>query len=343
MPKMLQVGNPEGWINGRIPLRVLLVNTLQLFLIMLLALFAVYYGTLKLPFWQIWQAFQGEGDPGIIAVVTQWRAPRVAIALVVGAALAISGVIFQSVIRNPLSSPDIMGFSTGAWTGVLITLIFLNGGYYQMTLGALIGGSLTAALIYLLAWRQGIHGFRLIIVGIAISAMLTAVNTWLIVTGSLEHVMSAALWGNGSLNGITWQKSASALFVIPLLTFGAFALAKSLKIMEMGDDKASALGCNVETNRMQLILYGILLTAVVTATTGPISFISLAAPQIARRLTGTSYVPLFSAAMTGALLLLTADLVAQHTFSNVQLPVGAVTVSIGGIYLIWLLIREARQ
>lgn len=334
---------PSGNRYGRLPLRVLTINSILLLLSLLLLTLAVSLGTLSLSPFDVWRAFTGHGEPGVATVVTQWRAPRAIVALLLGAALGVSGAIFQSIIRNPLGSPDIIGFNSGAYTGALLVIILLHGSDYQIASGAMLGGIATAALVYLLAWRGGIVGFRLIIVGIAISAILVAFNTWLIITGALESVMTAALWGTGSLNGMTWTKIRPALFIIPLAIVAALLMGKRLQLLEMGDDSARSLGVNAEASRLWLMLFGISLTAVATATAGPISFIALAAPQIARRMTRASGTPLFSAAMVGAILLLAADITAQNAFADIQLPVGAVTVSIGGIYLIWLLIREARR
>lgn len=341
--KTLLIGRADGWFNLRVASRVLWVNLTLIALAVLLTLFALCYGTLSIRPAQVWQALQGEGPRGVITVIAQWRAPRAVMALVLGAGLGVSGAIFQSAIRNPLGSPDVVGFNTGAFTGALVMIIGFGGSYYQIAAGALVGGIGSAALVYLLAWRQGIVGFRLIIVGIGVGAVLSALNTWLIVSASLESAMSAALWGAGSLNGITWAKGQPALLLVPLTIMVSLLLSRRLQLMEMGDDSARALGVNAESSRLWLMLCGIILTAIATASAGPIAFIALAAPQIARRMTGASAVPLFSAATTGALLLLTADVIAQHAFNGVQLPVGAVTVSIGGVYLIWLLIRESRR
>ncbi|MCG8707451.1 iron-enterobactin ABC transporter permease [Brenneria sp. 4F2] len=333
----------SGNAYGRLPLRVWVINGGLLLLSLLLITLAVSIGTLQLTPLDVWRAFAGHGEPGVVTVITQWRAPRAIVALLLGAGLGVSGAIFQSIIRNPLGSPDIIGFNTGAYTGALLVIILLHGSYYQIASGAMLGGIVTAALVYLLAWRGGIVGFRLIIVGIAISAILAAFNTWLIITGSLESAMTAVLWATGSLNGMTWSKVQPAMIIIPLTIVAALLMAKRLQLLEMGDDSARSLGVNAEASRLWLMLFGISLTAAATATAGPISFIALAAPQIARRMTRTSETPLFSAAMVGAILLLAADITAQNAFAGIQLPVGAVTVSIGGIYLIWLLIREARH
>ncbi|ACS85296.1 iron-enterobactin ABC transporter permease [Musicola paradisiaca] len=327
----------------RLPWRTLYVNGLLLLLGLMLLTLAIMLGTLSFSVAEVWQALSGHGNGSAVTVITQWRAPRAVTALLLGGALGVSGAIFQSLTRNPLGSPDIIGFNMGAYTGALVTFILLQGGYYDAAIGAVIGGIATAVAVYLLAWRRGISGFRLIIVGIAVSAMLSAFNTWLMITGSLETVMAAALWGNGTLNGMTWGKATPALVLCPIAIVVTLLLSRRLQLLEMGDDSARALGVNAEASRLWLMLCGIVLTAVVAACAGPISFIALAAPQIARRLTHASSVPLGASALVGAALLLAADIIAQHAFHGRQLPVGAVTVSIGGLYLIGLLIRESRR
>ncbi len=341
--KHVHIGSPTGMFNGKLPVRMLWVNAALLAALAILLFLALSSGSLPLTLNEVGRALSGEGKPGTVIVVTQWRLPRAVIALFAGAGLAISGAIFQSISRNPLGSPDLVGFNTGAYTGVLIVMTLLHGSGYQIASGALMGGVLTALVVYLLTWRNGISGFRLIVIGIAVSAMLSALNTLLIISASLESAMSAALWGVGSLNGMTWLKAQPALLIIPLCILATLAAGKNLTLLEMGDEHAHSLGIHTEYSRLWLIFIGILLVAVTTASCGPVAFIALAAPQIARRLVGRSHLALTSAALTGAFLLLSADLIAQHAFGRIQLPVGAVTTSIGGIYLIYLLIRESRR
>jgi ABC-type enterobactin transport system permease subunit len=163
----------------------------------------------------------------------------------------------------------------------------------------------------------------------------------LMVTGSLETVMSAALWGAGSLNGMTWSRAMPSAIACMAGMFLCLGLARHVRLMEMGDDMAGALGLSVGRTRLWLMMVGVLLIAAATAATGPVVFIALAAPQIAQRLCQTRSMVLVASAWTGALLLLTADAMAQHLFSPFSLPVGIVTVSLGGLYLVWLLIRGA--
>lgn len=282
----------------------------------------------------------GEGLEGTI--VFQWRAPRAVAALAFGAALGVAGAVFQSLTRNPLGSPDIIGFSTGAYTGALLALTLVGGSFLATSLGALAGGLATALAVYFLAWRRGSHGFRLILVGIGVSAMLAALNQWLVLRAEIEVAMAAAVWGAGTLNGVGWPVLIPALIaIVPVLGL-TLAGGRNLGMLELGDDTATALGVRVEPARLVLIVLAVLLTSAATAVAGPIAFVALVAPQLAKRLNRAAGMRLAPAACMGALLLVASDLVAQRVFAPVQLPVGVVTVSIGGIYLIWLLSREGR-
>ncbi|WP_306359857.1 iron chelate uptake ABC transporter family permease subunit [Nocardia sp. CC227C] len=276
-------------------------------------------------------------------VVWEWRFPRVLLALALGAALGVSGAILQSVTRNPLGSPDIVGFNTGAYTGALLVILTLGGGNFQTAAGALIGGLGAALAIQLLAFRHHVSGFRLIIVGIGVSAMLASVNTWLILRADLHAAMSAAAWGAGSLNGLSWPQVGPALAILAVLAVAVIPAAPRLRMLELGDDLAHAFGIRVGRARMLLIVLSVALTATATAVAGPIAFVALAAPQLGRRLARTPSTALAPAAAMGALLLVACDWIAQRVFAPTTLPVGVVTVSIGGLYLAYLLVAEARR
>jgi ABC-type enterobactin transport system permease subunit len=308
----------------------------------LVAFFSVTRGTLPISAAQLWQVVNGEAARNIQLIVVEWRLPRVLMALLIGAALGVSGAIFQSLLRNPLGSPDILGFNTGAYSGVLLALVLFHQNIAGIMLAALSGGLVTAGGVYLFAWRQGVDTFRLIIVGISVRALLMALNSWLIISASLDAALSAGLWSAGSLSGITWAKTTPVIVVLLLALTATALLARRMRLLEMGDDTACALGVPVERSRLILMLVGVLLTAASTALVGPISFVALLAPQIARRLCGGVKGALPLAALCGALLLIAADYAAQHFFLPWQLPVGVITVSLGGFYLIALLVREAR-
>lgn len=341
MSDYVVIGKLDGRFNLRLRPHALYVSAVLALLSLGLGLYSVHSGALGLSSHQVWQALLGEGSARVVLVVTQWRLPRVVMALVLGFALGVSGAIFQSLLRNPLGSPDVVGFNTGAYSGALLTIVLLQGDHFTIAAGALLGGLGTAGVVYGLAYRQGLHGFRLIIVGIALSAMLNAFNSWLMLTASLESAMTAAIWGAGTLNGITWDKGWPSALFCGLAIGCALALQARMRLLEMGDDSASALGVAAERTRVWLMGLGVILTAAATAATGPIAFIALAAPQVAQRL--HAHAGLLAAGWVGAWLLLAADVAAQQLFAPRQLPVGVVTVSLGGVYLVWLLIQHARR
>ncbi|MCT4701627.1 iron-enterobactin ABC transporter permease [Enterobacteriaceae bacterium H20N1] len=328
---------------NRLSPRLITMCLLLMLLSVALGVWSLGSGVLPLSASQVVEALFGYAPRNISLVVVEWRLPRVLMALLIGAALGVSGAIFQSLMRNPLGSPDVMGFNTGAWSGVLIAMVLFGQQQTAIAAAAMAGGVFTSLVVWLLAWRNGIETFRLIIIGIGVRAMLVAFNTWLLLHASLETALSAGLWNAGSLNGLTWAKTLPAAPLMLLALVAGALLARRMRLLEMGDDSACALGVCVERSRLLLMLTGVILTAAATALAGPISFIALVAPHIARRLSGTSRWGLLQSALCGAALLLGADLCAQHLFMPYQLPVGVVTVSIGGIYLIALLIQESRK
>ncbi|WP_307820125.1 FecCD family ABC transporter permease [Rhodococcoides fascians] len=330
-------------LGARIDVRTVLVCAALLLLTAVVAVLAIGTGDYHVPPGQVLAAVFGDAPRITEIVVMQSRFPRVALAFLFGAALGVSGAIFQSLTRNPLGSPDIIGFSTGAYTGALVVILTLGGGYYRTGVGALVGGLVAAAAVYVLAYKRGVQGFRLIIVGIAVSAVLASVNTWLVVKADVSEAIAAAVWGAGTLNGLGWPQVVPVLVALAVVTPVAAALSTRLPVLEMGDDAARALGIRVEPTRLMLVILGVALTALVTAAAGPISFVALAAPQLARRLTGTSSVAMVPAACMGALLLIVSDVAAQRVFAPTQLPVGVVTVCVGGAYFVWLLAREGRK
>ncbi|WP_278265321.1 iron chelate uptake ABC transporter family permease subunit [Nocardia sp. AG03] len=288
---------------------------------------------------EVLAALLGGGGRTDRIVVLDWRLPRVLAALTFGAALALSGAIFQSLTRNPLASPDILGFSAGSYTGALIVIIVFSGGHTEVAAGALLGGLLAAALVYTLSVRSGLRGFRLIVVGIALAASLGALNTWMVLRADIEVAVTAAAWEAGSLSTVTRERIVPAMIVIAVLLVVLRLLAPLLRHLELGDDAARALGLRVEPAKLALVVVGVALIAIVTAVAGPIAFVALAAPHIARLLVRGHALLLTATALTGSLLLTVADLAAQHLWRT-PLPVGVATVVLGGGYLVWLLLHE---
>lgn len=333
----------KGLVNMRIDVRNVIVIAILLGVIIVLSFYALMAGSFQLSYQDVISALMGKASGMTRTVVIEWRLPRILAAIIFGSGLAVSGAIFQSITRNPLGSPDIIGFTSGSYTGALIViLVSKSTSYMSIASGALIGGFVTAILIYLLAFRKGTQGFRLIIVGIAISAMLSSINSMLLLRSDSEVALTAATWGVGSLNGVDWQQSTLAMILVVLLIICAGIMNRPLRAMELGEDTAKSHGVRMEPSQLILILLAVVLTAAPTAIMGPVTFVALAAPQIVQRFTKSAE-SLVPAAMMGAFLLLGADILAQRIFPGMILPVGVVTLSLGGIYLVWLLFHQARS
>jgi iron complex transport system permease protein len=284
----------------------------------------------------------GNGTQTQELVVPDLRLPRVLVALLVGASLALSGAIFQSLTRNPLGSPDVIGFGQGSSVGALTAIVLFHGEALAVAGGAVAGGLVTGAAVYVLAWKRGVHGFRLVLVGIGAAAMLTAAIHYLLTKANLVDATRATLWITGSLDGRGWEQVWPLLGMCAVLMPLVFLHARPLRLMEMGDDAAYALGVPVERTRVVLMGSGVLFISVATAAAGPIAFVALSAPQLARRLTRSAGPNLAGATVMGAALLLVADWTATNAFGERQLPVGVVTGVLGGCYLLWLLVIERR-
>lgn len=300
-------------------------------------------GDYRIPLAHVIRTLAGDGAGSDPFVILTLRLPRLITAILVGAALGVGGAVFQSLTRNPLGSPDIVGFNTGAATGALVAILLLNGSMTEASIGALIGGTATAVAVYLLAIKRGVQGHRLILVGIGIAAMLTSVNWYLLTRANVTDAQAAAAWIAGSLNGRTWSQASEIAWAVAILLPAAMWCGRGLRILELGDDTATGLGAQVERTRLVAVAVGVGITALAIAAAGPIAFIALAAPQVAHRLTRSAGPGILPAAVTGAFLLVIADLAAQRVFSPMQLPVGVATGAIGGVYLAWLLGREWRK
>lgn len=292
---------------------------------------------------QVLTTLAGGGHPADAFIVNEVRLPRVVTALLVGCALGLSGAVFQALVRNPLGSPDVLGFTHGASAGALVAIVLVGGGSATLAGGAVLGGVLTGVVIYLLAWRGGLHGYRLILVGVGVAAILTGINGYLLTRANISEAGRAVLWLTGSLDGRGWDNALPLLIalsvLVPIILFGC---ARALRMLEMGEDAAYALGVPVERVRLALLGSAVLLTAFAAAAAGPVAFVALTAPQLARRLTKTPGPNLLPATCMGAALLVSADWLAQRAFGGQQLPVGVVTGVLGGGYLVWLLSTERR-
>lgn len=303
---------------------------------------AIVIGDYPVPLGRIISILSGVDLGFSNTVVLEWRLPRAVAAVVFGAALGVSGAIFQSVTRNALGSPDVIGFNAGAFTGALISIGFLAGSQVSTTLLALAGGGAAAFVVYGLAFRRGVSGTRFVVIGIAVSLALTAFNTLLVLRMEQQVATVAMTWGQGDLENIRWHQVTPMCLILAVVIVLAGLLSGRMRQLELGDDAANATGVRTEPVRRALITVGVALTAVVTSVCGPIAFIALAAPHLARMAAGSAGTSLTSAAAVGALLLSTCDLTAQHLLP-IDVPVGVVTVVIGGAYLVWLITRKLRR
>ncbi|MEU5269762.1 FecCD family ABC transporter permease [Streptomyces hygroscopicus] len=277
-------------------------------------------------------------------VIMDLRMPRALAGLIVGVALGVSGALTQSIARNPLASPDILGITGGAGA-VAVFLVTVSGGTAAavvsavgLSAAALAGGLGTGLLVYFLAWRRGIDGFRLILIGISVSAVMEAITTWLLATADIKDVARAQAWLVGSLEGRSWDDVRVALWCTPVLLVVVSCVAFQFKPMHLGDEVAAGLGVRYSMVRAVLLLCAVLLAAVAVSAAGPVPFVALVAPQAAMRLARCPTPPMAASGLVGALLLIGADLVAR-TALPVTLPVGVVTAAIGGPFLVYLLVR----
>ncbi|MFD0212901.1 FecCD family ABC transporter permease [Streptomyces hirsutus] len=331
-----------GGLSLRVDVRTLVVGTLLLLVALTASVVLIGTGDFPIPAADVVRTLLGEGDPGQEFIVTELRLPRVLVGLLVGASLGLAGALFQSISRNPLGSPDVLGLGQGATAGALVVIVLFSGTANQVALGALVGGLATGFAIYLLAWKRGVHGYRLVLVGIGVSAVVTAVNGYLLTKSDIVDAARAIVWMTGSLDGRDWDQVWPLLALCALLVPLVLANSRGLRMMEMGDDVSYALGVRVERVRLVLMLSAVLLTAAATAASGPVGFVALTAPQLARRLTRSPGPNLVPAMCMGAALLVSADWISQRAFGAGQLPVGVVTGVLGGVYLLWLLVTERR-
>ncbi|MDT6988437.1 FecCD family ABC transporter permease [Streptomyces lusitanus] len=331
-----------GGLSVRLDVRALTVVVLLMLLALGASVVLIGTGDFPMSASDVLTTLVGQGDEGQEFIVTELRLPRVLVGLLVGASLGIGGALFQSISRNPLGSPDILGLGQGATAGALTMIVLFSGTANQVALGALAGGLLTGTAIYVLAWKRGVHGYRLVLVGIGVSAVVTAVNGYLLTKSDIVDAARAVVWMTGSLDGRDWKQVWPLLALCAVLVPVVLANSRALRMTEMGDDVSNALGVRVERMRLVLMLCAVLLTASATAAAGPVSFVALTAPQLARRLTRSPGPNLVASMCMGAALLVLADVLSQRAFGAEQLPVGVVTGVLGGVYLLWLLVTERR-
>jgi iron complex transport system permease protein len=323
--------------------RARLVGAAFLVVALVVAVYAVGSGDYPMSVTEVLRTLAGDGSPADAFIVNEIRLPRVVTGLFAGAALALAGAVFQSLVRNPLGSPDVLGFTQGSAAGALVAIVLVGGGAATVAGGAVLGGLATGAAIHLLAWRDGGYGNRLILVGIGAAAVLTGVNNYLLTRAQIIDAARAVLWLTGSLDGRGWGNAAVVALAVCVVGPVVVACGRPLRALELGDDPAHALGVRVAAVRFGALGGAVLLAAAAAAAAGPVAFVALTAPQLARRLTGAPGPNLVPSLCLGAALLTAADIVGQRAVPGHQLPVGVVTGLLGGGYLIWLLARGRKR
>ncbi|GGV16808.1 ABC transporter permease [Actinomadura cremea] len=283
----------------------------------------------------------GEQVPGASFTVGRLRLPRAVLAVAAGLAFGLGGVTFQTMLRNPLASPDIIGISSGASAAAAIAIVVFGLGGTQVSTFAIVSALAVSLLMYVLAFRDGVVGTRLILIGIGFAAIGDSVTSYVLSEAGQWDLQEAMRWLTGSLNGTTWPEALPALVALLVLAPVLLLLARDLSALQLGDDTASALGIRVERTRIAVIVAAVGLIAFATAAAGPIAFVAFLSGPIAARLIGTGGSLLVPAGLVGALLVLVADFAGQFAFGS-RFPVGVVTGVLGAPYLVYLIVRTHR-
>ncbi|PRY02313.1 FecCD family ABC transporter permease [Allonocardiopsis opalescens] len=299
-------------------------------------------GRLGIPLAELPAALAGTADPQAAFVLERLRGPRLAVAVGAGFALGTAGALFQSVARNPLGSPDVIGVGAGAGAGAALFGLLLPG-ILPGPAGAVLGGAAAALLVYLATGTGFRDPGKLIIAGIGVAAMSTAFTHYVVYVVARDRASVLQAYLNGSLSARSWEHALTIGVALALLLPCAAALSTRMAIAEMGDDIADGLGARPRATRAWAVALSVALSAAAVAVAGPIAFIALTAPNIAKRLSGGHGAHAFTGGLTGALLLVLADIAAQHSPIGDRLPVGVFTMGIGGVYLGYLLVREWRK
>ena len=345
--RSLHVGADAGrpWIVvGRrsvlITPRHVIVGFILLALSLAVAVVSLRLGKFPVTAQEVIDALQGQGRKIVQVVVVKWKLPRIVLGLVAGLALGVAGALFQTITRNPLGSPDLIGFSTGAQTGILISILLLPGSMLSASLASFIGGAAVGTVTYLVSLRGGFTGLRFILVGIAISSMLVSVNRWLLVRVDDDEGLGALKAITGTLGAARWPVVAPTCLAIGVTVALILLASRHLQVLSLGEQVATILGSPTRRASAVLILLGTVLVAVVTMAAGPIGFVALVAPHLARLLTGSPQSPLIVSGLTGSLLMVGADLLSQLVLES--MPVSVVTNAVGGLYLMVALTVAAR-
>lgn len=287
----------------------------------------------------------GQGDSAMSMIIMKLRLPRILIAVLVGASLAVAGAILQGMIRNPLASPDIVGISEGASLGAVCFFFFFAGSVsiHLLPVVAIVCAFIATAAIYLLAWKHGVSPLRLVLIGIGMSAAFKSVSYMLMISTSDYFIGAKSLtFMTGSIYGTSWEKDVWTLLPwVAILLPITFIQARNINVQQLGDEVATGVGSKVQRQRLLLLFLSVALAGAAVAIGGAITFIGLIAPHIARKLVGPAFGGVLPvSALIGALILLLSDMAARTLFAPLDLPAGIFTAAVGAPFFIYLLYRQ---
>ncbi|MFY1636428.1 FecCD family ABC transporter permease [Solwaraspora sp. WMMB335] len=312
-------------------------------LVLVLAVASLSLGAYQISLDGVARTLVGLGDSRDEFIIFSLRLPRLVAGVLAGAAFGLAGGIFQTLLRNPLASPDIIGVTGGASVAAVAALLLTGAGSVGVSVAAFAGAMGTAAAVYLFSWRGGLTGYRFVLVGVAAAFMAHGALGYLLTRGEVREAQTALAWMVGSLGSARWPEITVLAVLLAALTPVLLALRPTLGLLQFGDDTATGLGLRLERGRIGLLAVAVALAAVATAVTGPIAFVAFVAMPIARRLMRCGAPVLLPAALVGIVVVTGADLIAQHLLpGNIKTPVGIVTAVIGGPYLLWLLATADR-
>jgi iron complex transport system permease protein len=324
-------------------------NVLALTLVLVGALLVVGLGALALggvhlPWREVWSGLTGAASsPEARVIVREIRLPRVLLAMLVGAALAVSGTALQALLRNPLADPYVLGISSGAALGAIIALWVGGRLAAASPLVAFAGALVTMAWVYLLGRRAGrLASYTLVLAGVITASFLSAVILFVLTLLSTRDVRGIAFWLMGDLSVVTETQLRILLPVVVLGILTLYAFAKDLNVLLLGEEEAAHLGVNVARVQTAVYLLASLLTGVAVSVSGAIGYLGLLVPHLGRMVVGNDHRTLLpTAALGGAIVLTLSDTLARTVVAPAELPVGAVTALAGAPVFIYLLRRTA--
>jgi len=294
------------------------------------------------PVQDVIRALLGEPIKGVSFAVNTIRLPRMLAGLFAGFAFGIAGYTFQTMLRNPLANPNVIGITSGSSAAAVFCITVLHTSNAVVSIASVIAGLATVIVMYFLSKGRSFSIGRLILIGIGIQAMLDAVISYFLLVSAQQDIPTALRWLGGSLNGSQLHELPPLILTVFIFAPVVILLGKHLSLLELGEQSASSLGIAPDKTRVALILSSVFMIALATATTGPIAFVSFLAGPIAKRLVGVGFSNVIPAGLVGVNLVLAADLIGQFAF-EVRFPVGIITGLLGAPYLIFLLIRMNRK